>query len=221
MDLCAIKSRPEPDSSSHWSASAQHRLSLEPIHDLNRRALDLLAGHSDATIDCGDFHPATSVGRMLHGVGEWTLQSLALSPFLLADASFEDANRWRSLVIQGAAEPRPSLIPESHTAVLSLAYSTCLVAWHLARTDRVAARLILGLSGECAATVARIGLTDLQRIAVCIVRRQWLRPRWHDRPEVWRRLIRATQASRHATPGPVSVRALQLFLGDLLGDEMR
>jgi hypothetical protein len=98
--------------------------------------------------------------------------------------------------------------------LLNLTRATCVLGWHLARTDQIAARLILDASTECAEAIARLNLTDLQEIAERMVLFHQVKPRWHDRPEVWRRLIRLAQTSPHRPFASVNIRGRQLFLGD-------
>jgi hypothetical protein len=194
----------------------QFSRSLEPIYDLNSRMLALLAEplHEGGAHD--DFHIRTPLGQVLRETGPSIPQQLALCPFLLLDARFADAAKWKpSEAVQGYAEPAISQ-GDRATRVITLARATCLLSWYLVRTDPVAARLVLGVSDECAAVIEHTGLADLQHIAARLVQHRWFKPRWHDRPDAWRRLIRLARTR----PGrPAATHALQLFLGDLIGVE--
>jgi hypothetical protein len=184
---------------------------LEPIYDLNRRMLALLTEPVDEGAQ-HDFHAGTPVGDALRDVDPSSREQLALCPFLLLDASFRDATRWTPSEHSEAAPTH--CIAGTH--VLGLARATCVLSWYLLRTDQVAAMLSLGVSRDCAATIARSGLTELQEVAARLVQHGWLKPRWHDRPQVWRRLIRLAQAT---PPQSVAIHGLQLLLGDLLAQE--
>ena len=186
---------------------------LEPIYDLNRRMLELLAEPMD---DGGqhDFHAGTAIGDALRDIDPSSRERLALFPFLLVDASFRDVTRWTSSEHAVAA----SSLGTAGARVVGLARATCVLSWYLLRTDQVAATLSLGVSRECAAVIARSGLTELQEVAARLVQHRWLKPRWHDRPQVWRRLICLAQAT---PPKSVAIHGLQLFLGDLLAEEGR
>jgi hypothetical protein len=185
--------------------------SLEPIYDLNRRTLALLAEPMDEGAH-HYFHVGTPIGHALRGTDAAVRERIALCPFLIVDASFGDATKWKL----SDAESAPSR-PDGVTRVLELARATCVLSWYLLRTDQVAARLILGVSHTCAAAIAQSSLTELQKVADRLVQHRWFKPRWHDRPAVWRQLIRLAQTT---PPKPVAIHGLQLFLGDLLGEEV-
>jgi hypothetical protein len=195
--------RIEADHFAHW---------LEPIHDLNRRMLALLAvpmrEHEQY-----DFHAETSIGHALRDIDAAAREQLARCPFLLIDASFNNAANWTPAEYADVAQQH-----HASPQVLALARATCVLSWYLVRTDHVAAMLALGLSQQSAVVIARSGLTQLQEVAARLVEQRSFRPRWHDRPDTWRRLIRMAQAS---PPKSVAIHALQLFLGDLLDHQNR
>lgn len=186
---------------------------LEPTYDLNRRMLALLAEPIDEGAQ-HDFHAGTPIGEVLRDIDASSREQLAHCPFLLLDASFRDVSRWTPCEHAEAAPSRCT----AGTRVVALASATCVLSWYLLRTDRAAAMLSLGVSSECAALIERSGLTELQEVAARLVQNRWLKPRWHDRPQVWRRLIRLAQAT---PPKSVAIHGLQLFLGDLLAEEKR
>jgi hypothetical protein len=85
-------------------------------------------------------------------------------------------------------------------------------AWHLARSEPAAARLLLGLS---ATNVAVIGGCTLHRLTVLAeARAQWLRPRWENRPRVWRDLLRTAAEGDAGALERLRVRGLQLLAAD-------
>jgi hypothetical protein len=191
--------------------------SLRPIHDLNRRVLTLLA---QPKVDAAgsDFHRDTEVGRVLCDADPAVQDALAHCPFLLVDASFRDAVRWQSTA-RHSAENRTHNGSEPPANILDLARASCLLAWHLVHSDHVAAKLILGVSPECAAHISQKSLTEIQEMAVQLVQHRCFRPRWHDRPEVWRGLISLMQSSSGPATAAVSIRGLQFFLGDLVATD--
>jgi hypothetical protein len=202
-NLGSLHERPEALHYSQW---------LEPIYDLNRRMLALLADPTDEGAQ-HDFHAGTPIGDALRDIDPSSRERLAACPFLLLDASFRDATRWTPFEHAEAAPSHSA----AGTRVVGLARATCVLSWYLLRTDRVAAMLSLGVSQECAAVIARSGLTELQDVAARLVQHRWLKPRWHDRPQVWRRLICLAQAT---PPKSVAIHGLQLLLGDVLAEEM-
>lgn len=184
---------------------------LEPIRDLNQQLLGLLVEHADNP----EFQAGSQLGRALRDVDPKTRENLALCPFLLLDAGFRDPMRWQqaaAAVEQALAEQTRSAAEPSSKA-FNLGRAACVLGWHLVRTDPIAAGLILDVSPQCAKLIARLSLTDLEQIAEQLVRHGRIQPRWHDRPEVWRRLIRLAQTSPRRAFASVNIRGRQLLLG--------
>jgi hypothetical protein len=70
------------------------------------------------------------------------------------------------------------------------------------------------VSPEVARIIARFSLTELDRV---VERRfRYLRPRWEDRPAVWRALFLSAQSGDPRRTREVNLRAIQLMTGDLL-----
>jgi hypothetical protein len=211
MSRAAIKAlHPNPKRLRERTEALHYSQWLEPIYDLNRRMLALLAEPMEEGAQ-HDFHAATPIGDALRDIDPLSREQLALCPFLLLDASFGDASRWTPSEHAEAALSHCA----AGTRVVGLARATCVLSWYLLRTDEVAATLSLGVSRECATVIARSSLTELQEVAALLLQHRWLKPRWHDRAQVWRRLIRLAQAT---PPKSVAIHGLQLFLGDLLAE---
>jgi hypothetical protein len=218
MPCRAIKSA-APDPMQIAERSEAFSQWLEPIHDLNRRMLALLSERCRPGTEQLGFHLATPVGLVLREAQPSDCQQLAQCPFLLLNAGFRDASKWqRARGHEPESSMDAALKAASHTPVLALARGTCLLAWYLIRTNPVAAKLVLGVSPECAALIAQSGVTELQDIAARLVLHQWITPRWHDRPDVWRRLIHLARTTAGTSVG---LHGLQLLLGDLLDEEGR
>lgn len=188
---------------------------------LNEQMLALLVKMSDTYSETPDWADWIQVRRALLEIDPPVRQSLALCPFLLLDAGFRDPMRWQQTATNAThlqTRETPVLV-DLDMKLLNLARATCILGWHLARTDQIAARLILDASPECADAIARLNLTDLQEIAERMVLFRQFKPRWHDRPEVWRRLIQLAQTSPRRAFASVNIRGRQLFLGDDLSME--
>jgi hypothetical protein len=99
-------------------------------------------------------------------------------------------------------------------ARLVLAY-----AWHLARSERVAAQVFLGLSARCAEWVA--GCTLRQVIQLAESEPQLLAPRWPDRQEAWQELLTAALGTENSALEHFRIRGLQLLAAETRrrGDE--
>jgi hypothetical protein len=149
-----------------------------------------------------DFLPAAPEAR----------RRLAGCPFLLLDAGFGERGRW--LRPAGVRDEPASLAPGAPAidCGVSLARRALLLGWHLARSNRLAARVALGMTPECAELIAALRLTDLDQIAED--ERRWVRPRWESRVELWRPMLRAARLERGVDLPGLQMRGLQLLAAD-------
>jgi len=84
-----------------------------------------------------------------------------------------------------------------------------VLAWHLARSNRVTARVIFGMSALTAERIAATRLTDLEGLAELAP--GWIVPRWEQQPNVWRQLIAAACRGQPLLLRQVQLRGLQLL----------
>ncbi len=136
-------------------------------------------------------------------------QRLARCPYLLLDAAFAAPARWEQVAfergVMDAAGSRGCFAGRAGTALVR---RTLLFAWHLARSNRLSARIILGMSPACAERIAMIALRELEALAeICP---EWIAPRWAAQPVVWRQLLAAALAGQEAF-GRVQARGWQLL----------
>jgi hypothetical protein len=74
------------------------------------------------------------------------------------------------------------------------------------------------VSPEVARIIASFSLTELDRV---VERRfRYVRPRWEDRPAVWRALLLSAQSGDVRRNREVNLRMLQLITGDLLASRV-
>jgi hypothetical protein len=110
---------------------------------------------------------------------------LARCPFLLADAGLARPTCWSgppNFAVHEAAPQAPS--PAGRSALATpLLRRVLLLAWYLARGNRMAARIALGMSGSSANLLARWRQADLDALAER--RPAWIHPRWDQNLEVW------------------------------------
>jgi len=102
-------------------------------------------------------------------------------------------------------------------AGVALVRRTLVFAWHLARSNRMTARVLLGMTPQCAGRIAASTLKDLELLAeLCPL---WVAPRWETHSTVWRQLIQAAIDGRAAPLRRVQLRGLQLLAaGERRGD---
>ncbi|HET7198689.1 MAG TPA: hypothetical protein VFI86_08490, partial [Burkholderiales bacterium] len=162
---------------------------LESLTELNELSLTLLAEQAAA--------PGSSAGPVLRevrslwpGLDAAGRRRAAGCPYLLLDAGFADPERWRGPAGQVGEGTRPAGAPfftvPGTVEVLQLALT---YAWHLARTQIAAARLLLGAPASCATLIGGCTLPQIHGLAERHA--QWLRPRWAARPQMWRGLLLA------------------------------
>lgn len=174
---------------------------LAPIIEINERMLEQL-------------HTAACVARAAHSVQDipellqrllhdWCAldaaaqHRLAQCPYVLIDAGLDDPLRWQSsgaLAVHETAEPRHRGAGLwMGEAWLALVRRTLLLAWHMARAQPLAARVLLGMGAASAECFAARRLADLDELAAQEAGR--VCPRWHHQPQVWRQLLRASHGS--------------------------
>jgi hypothetical protein len=143
-----------------------------------------------------------------------SMHRAAGSAVLLVDAGFADGTRWSDAILGAVNDRRPEEVAPFFTAPGGVRVMRLVMtqAWHLARSQPGAARLLLGLS---AASVAAIGgCTPNRLILLAESRVQWLRPRWENRPRIWRDLLRTAAVDEPGALERLRVRGLQLLAAD-------
>jgi hypothetical protein len=209
------------DANSHPATALPHEEPLwftearKLLQEVNGRLLDLLALASQLPTEV-HLPLAVELTDVLKTMDSDARARAAAYPFLLVNGGFQDLERWCR--VRWGAEPveaRAECFPRPQA--LELAHMTFMLAWSLVRSNRNAACTMLGLSRGCTQVIGDLRLQDLQRIAVN--RSAWIRPRWENRPDIWRRLLRASDQPE-STPREVeSIRGLHLFFGNVLASE--
>jgi hypothetical protein len=187
-------------------------VTLESLEAVNEQVLALLraqclAGVVQPSLIC-------DVSTLLANLDAASTRRAAASAVLLGDAGFAHRSLWSDAIVGAvndryAPAPAPFFTVDGAVDVMRLVMTH---AWHLARSEPSAARLLLGLSAH---NVAVIGGCTLSRlIQVAEARTQWLRPRWESRPRIWRDLLRAAGAADRGALEQMRVRGLQLLAAD-------
>ncbi|HTP39684.1 MAG TPA: hypothetical protein VMI92_08940 [Steroidobacteraceae bacterium] len=148
------------------------------------------------------------------GLGEEGRQRLASCPYLLIDGGFADTQHWPAPTapqVSDAPAPAPRLFGAE---AVPLIRRMLLLAWHMARANRIAARVLLGMSGECADRLASYKLHELELLAE--LRPDWIKPRWSERLCVWRQLLLAARTEEPAELRRAQLRGVQLLASQLL-----
>jgi len=138
----------------------------------------------------------------------------AACPYLLLDAGFADPLRW-----QRAPAPRVGDAVAARyacyftvPAAAEVARLVFIYAWHLARSQAAAARLLLGMAVPSALLIGGHTLRQIQALAES--HPEWLRPRWPARVQVWRELLLAAAAGEAARLERARLRGLPLLAAE-------
>ena len=188
------------------------KATLESVVEVNEQVLALLCAQCLAGVP----QPVLlrDVGALLLDLDARSLRRAAASAVLLVDAGLADARLWSDAIV-GAVNDRPPLaaLPfftvDGAVAVMRLVMTQ---AWHLARSEPAAARLLLGMSVANQAVIGGCTPSRLMRLAE--TRSQWLRPRWESRPKVWSDLLRIAGEGESGALERMRVRGLQLLAAD-------
>jgi len=189
--------------------------SLDAVADVNAQCIELLTTMAEADVrHC----PALFAGQAAfwRNLPPHARQRLAGAPWLLVDAGFDDAGRWRALE-QRMVHDLPTQYAEPvfvGEGAGDFVRRVLVIGWHLARAERQLARMVLGMSAACAEHIAQLRLQELDWLA--LTRPGWVRPRWERQPQVWRHLLLAARDPDNAALTQVGLRGLQLMATGVL-----
>ena len=200
----------------HWKAGRWLADgSLDAVAEINNQCLEYLAAMAAAgSASC----PAlfTGLGLAWSQMPGSSRTRLAASPCLLADAAFDDEQRWRSLVPR-MVQDVPAQFAEPlfvGPGAADFIRRVLVFGWHLARANPQLARVALGMPPACAERIGRLRLQDLDWLA--LHRPGWVRPRWERQPRVWQHLLLAARETDGELLTQVSLRGLQLMAAGVL-----
>lgn len=184
------------------------------LRELNARFLMCLQRMPVEDLGCFGF--TSSVARQLHACETQALSIVAACPYALFDAEFRRHEFWESVVRlvppeAALCDQKAGLTDEvpDYDALTDLALS---FAWHLASTNVLATRLVLGMSS---ATADIIRMSSLPAIASAVrPRRRLLRPRWPQRTLYWQRLLAITAQSSNEETAAAQLVGIQLMATD-------
>lgn len=187
---------------------------LESVAELNELSLALLAEQAAAR--------APQPGAALAQLAElWrhldtaARRRAAACPYLLLDAGFADQRRWQAAGAGQVADAREPAYTAFFTVpgALEAARLVFTYAWHLARTQPAAARLLLGMPAQCVADMGRCSLRQMYALAER--HPEWLRPRWLTRPELWQELLAAAAGGEVAALERARLHGLTLLAAEV------
>jgi hypothetical protein len=187
---------------------------LDTVTELNELGLALLAEQAGVggSVASALLQPVAELWRGLDGTAR---QRAAACPYLLLDAGFADPDRWRAPAAPAQVGDQGAVRYACYFTVPAAAGVTRLVfiyAWHLARSQAAAARLLLGMPAPSAALISQYTLRQIETLAQN--HPEWLRPRWPARVQVWRELLLAAAHGEAVALERARLRGLTLLAAE-------
>lgn len=192
---------------------------LGPVAEINEQMLDclrLMALEAVAGADASAGASASGAPRLVAQLSEdWrrldakSQRRLSACPYLLLDAGFAQPQRWDWMASAGVMDETARCGYFAGRTGVALVRRTLVLAWHLARSNRATARVILGMSALSAERIAATRLADLEALAEMAP--GWIVPRWEQQPNVWRQLIGAACRGQPLLLRQAQLRGLQLL----------
>jgi len=204
----------ELDQERPWEAHAWLRAeTLAALAELNETCLDMLARqhHASATNAAPLLREA---GPLLRVMDMDARHRAAACPYLLFDAGFADQQRWSWVTGNCVRDIERSDGPPFFTLqqTRSMARLVFTYAWHLARSQNAAARLLLGMTAHCGRLIAVCTLRQIHDLAE--MHPEWLQPRWCSRPQFWRELLVSATTGDAAAMEKARLRGLQIMAAE-------
>jgi hypothetical protein len=163
----------------------------------------------------GNFPLVHHLRDLFRGLTVDARERAAHTGVLLIDMQLSNGPWWGQLQAHPVRAARSPHIRGSfpRAPAVHLGRATLMLVWHAVRADQ-GGICLLGVSPQVAQIIGGFSLTELDRV----VERQFksVRPRWEDRPAVWRALILSAQRGDPRGIREVNLRMLQLIIGDLL-----
>jgi hypothetical protein len=138
---------------------------LEPVAEINAFMLETLRATAAAE-EHSSLRLVSGLRELWRELDAPAQQRLAHCPYLLLDAGFACRERWeRPAPERGVMDGGGSHGYFASPRGVALVRRTLVFAWHLARSNRLPARVLLGMSAECAERIAASALRDLEALA--------------------------------------------------------
>jgi hypothetical protein len=194
--------------------------SFASLFDINRQTIALLIDAAATRWSDPAWLKWRTLGNELAQLDIPQRESLVRCPFSLIDVGLGDAP-YLSTPIPMSNGPTQGQLMLSQMSLQSrlddLAHAVFLLAWHLVRSDKIAARLVFAMDSVSTSVLTQVTLTDIRWIAQDQVCNGRVHPRWHRQPEAWSRLILTARSPHCDVFANVTTRGLQLFLQELVG----
>jgi hypothetical protein len=182
------------------------------IAELNERCLDVLMLLAKRGPPTPRNTLALHLRPLLRSVRPDVRRRAAQIALPLIDMEFRNSEWWQALKSDSGhcSKHSPPDVPKR--AMVQLTRATLIFCWHSVHTDLESARVLFGMSPTVADIIGALRLADIEQIAERQFRH--LRPRWQDRPWLWRKLLNAAHSNDHRVVRDFHVHALQVLVGE-------
>jgi hypothetical protein len=189
---------------------------LESLAEVNESCLSLLAEQAAARASQANALLRV-VGELWRGLDAAGRRRAAACPYLLVDAGFADLMRWKWGAGPGVGDAGPAPYAAYFTvpAATEVARLVFTYAWHLARSQSAAARLLLAMPAPVAALIGRYTVRQIHTLADA--HPEWLTPRWPSRVPVWRELLTAAATGEGSALQQARLHGLTLLAAEARG----
>jgi hypothetical protein len=187
---------------------------LQSLLELNELCLALLAEQA-AVRGAAASLLLRQIGELWRALDAAARRRAAACPYLLLDAGFADPQRWRLPRAPQVGDAGDGGYGAFFTvpAAAEVARLVFTYAWHLARSESVAARLLLGMPAPSCVLIGHYSLCQIQALAGSHT--GWLRPRWPARVQVWRELLLAAASGEVPALERARLRGLTLLAAEV------
>jgi len=200
-------------------ASSPRQLSdLRPLYEINERCLELLV--RVAQTELPTFPLVCYLRELLLSLTPEMRARVTHRPLLLVDMQFASGELWRT-VKDNPSRPMPGPAWQGNfprPSAVQLAESTLSFAWHTVHAAPQEVCL-LGMTTDVADIIGELSITEIASVAKGLFRH--VRPRWEDRPAVWRRMILSSRSKDPWRAREFSLYSVQLLTADLISPVAR
>jgi hypothetical protein len=204
--MVMVQSLPLPLSLAPSSGSAWDAALLGEVAETNEQLLECLrslAAEADA--------PRLLQSTQAHWqrLDASSMRRLASCPYLLLDLRLAQSAVWQRPAADSVMDqPQPDAYFRTPSGV-ALLRRTLVLAWHVARSNRLMATLAFGMSSAVGDCLGSRGLCELEALAERLP--VWITPRWERQPVVWRQMIEAACSADALALRAVTLRGWQLL----------
>jgi hypothetical protein len=201
------------------SAPVLNQPLLARIHQLNRDYLELLVAEH-AAADCATQlqHLPVRARAAIASLSHSARQLLAQTSYTLYSLGFEDEGLWQAACERAAQSDEVSVVQRytragNESAQCAFSKIALLHAWHVAATNRLAARVVYAMPD---ATARRLVAAPLWQVRCKAADHpELLMPRWPTNPAFWPDLVRFAASGDTRRLATVQLLGSQLIAAEL------